>query len=98
MFHGNAGVASCHPNPQKSFCSMSPCGLECTKAPQAMSFLCCRGCGSTSKSLAGDRDLPELLSFEALMEVQHTLDRFVLAFFSLYKSTAVVRVDLLFHY
>ena len=26
------------------------------------------------KSLAGNRDLPELLSFEALMEVQHSLD------------------------
>ena len=30
------------------------------------------------QSLAGDKDLPELLSFEALMEVLHTLDRFVL--------------------
>ena len=48
------------------------------------------------KSLAGDRDLPELLSFEALMEVQHTLDRL-----SLHSSRSISPLRLsawIFHY
>lgn len=51
------------------------------------------------KSLAGNRDLPELLSFEALMEVQHSLDgilfsRGLRVLVAPRVHSAVVRVDL----